>query len=174
MVEEKEETILLRKYFSSWKAYKSGKKGASDVLSIYSKEHLVSDQGKYLQYQRNKRVNAVVKKFIDGIRDKVKRRKAVKTFQKHLSLKVLVFDSEDCFYSVSDIDKTHRIIIGIHQQSLLQNILFYADQYSGKSQPYMIRPCYDYISIRMVDSYRSEDQHNLYRMFLQPSMRCIF
>ena len=106
---------------------------------------------------------------------KINKRKSIKIFQKHLTLKVLMFHSSDSFYHISGISQTHRIIIAAHQQPLMENILSHVSQITGKSNnPYCFNTCQDYISIRTIDSYRVESQNNMYRMFLQPSMQCIF
>ena len=86
----------------------------------------------------------------------MKKRKAVKVFQKHLSMKVVMLESEDCFYSVSGIEQSHRIIIATNQQVLLENILANVDKMMGIDvhPHYTIKPCKDYVSIRTDDSLR--------------------
>lgn len=128
----------------------------------------------YLLYQRNRKVNDIVSYFFQRIRRKVAQRKAVKVFAKHLTIKVLVFESASCFYNVSGLNESQRLIVSTHQLPILENLLHHCDRITLKDHPYQLSPCRDYICIRTMDSYRQEDQHNMYRHFLQPSMHCIF
>ena len=165
---------ILRKCFGKWKEYKEGVQLATHILVNQSKQHLTYNQKGYLQYQRNNRVSWIVKRFLEGIRTRVKMRKAVKTFTKHLTLKVLVLESESSFYHVSGIAESHRIILATHQVVLLETLLHHCDKITQLNQPYKVTPCRDFVAIRGVDSYREETLYNMYRMFLQPSMHCIF
>lgn len=138
-----------------WKTFEAGRKKTAQVLHQEDKNHLVYNQKRYLEYRRNQRVNQIVKLFLEKIREKVRRRRAVKVFQKHLMMKTVMFESENSFYAISGIEATHRVIIASNQQSLLENILENVGKMLGKSAHWSLQPCRDYISIRTVDSLRS-------------------
>lgn len=79
--------------FDMWKEYARNLRKVRRELEAHQKEHLTLPLLDFRRYNRNQRLQTVLREYLQRIRNRIKIKKAVEVFAKSLLPRVLHFES---------------------------------------------------------------------------------